>query len=158
MESRTGVIEPSAGLGAGEPIGEYATYPEAQEVVDRLSDAGFPVERVRIIGTGMYSLEQVTGRLTKGRAALAGAASGAWFGLLIGLLFSLFAIGATWLAVLAGSLLIGAVWGALFGFLAHWASRGRRDFSSVSAVRARQYLVQVDVGHAAEAARLLGSR
>ena len=44
--------------------------------VDRLSDDGFPVEHVRIVGTGLHSVEQVTGRLTKGRAALGGAAAG----------------------------------------------------------------------------------
>ena len=34
-------------------------YAHAQSTVDRLSDAGFPVEHVRIVG-------QVTGRLTTG--------------------------------------------------------------------------------------------
>ena len=56
---------------------EYTTYDEAQRMVDGLSDAGFPVERVRIIGHDMYSVEQVTGRLTKGRAALLGVGGGA---------------------------------------------------------------------------------
>ena len=74
---------------------EYTTYEEAQRLVDELSDAGFPVEHVRIVGHDFYSVEQVTGRLTKGRAALFGAGSGAWWGLLIGLLLTLFAAGAS---------------------------------------------------------------
>ena len=45
-------------------------YTEAERLVDRLSDAGFPVERVRIVGIDVYSVEQVTGRLTTARAAL----------------------------------------------------------------------------------------
>ena len=68
---------------------EYTTYEEAQRLVDGLSDAGFPVERVRIIGHDMNSVEQVTGRLTKGRAALLGAGGGAWWGLMIGLLLAI---------------------------------------------------------------------
>ena len=85
---------------------EYTTYEEAQRLVDGLSDAGFPVERVRIIGHDMYSVEQVTGRLTKGRAALLGAGGGAWWGLLIGLLLAIFAANASggsprWLSALS---------------------------------------------------------
>ena len=101
---------------------EYTTYDEAQRLVDGLSDAGFPVERVRIIGHDMYSVEQVTGRLTKGRAALPGAGGGAWWGLLIGLLLALFAANASGvITVLALGLVIGAIWGAVFGFVAQWA-------------------------------------
>ena len=89
---------------------EYNTYEEAQRLVDQLSDAGFPVQHVRIVGHDFHSVEQVTGRLTKGRAALLGAGSGAWFGLLIGLLLSLFAVGPGVLVALLGSVLIGGVW------------------------------------------------
>jgi Heat induced stress protein YflT domain len=49
---------------------EFGSYEEAQQLVDRLSDAGFPVD-LRIVGTGLRTVEQVTGRLTKGRAARA---------------------------------------------------------------------------------------
>ena len=47
-------------------------YAEAQALVDQLSDAGFPVERVRIVGTGLRSVEQVLGRMTTGKAAVRG--------------------------------------------------------------------------------------
>ena len=135
---------------------EFDTYEEAQQLVDRLSDRDFPVAHVRILGTGLHSLEQVTGRLTKARAAGCGAVSGAWFGLLIGLLFSIFTIGPAWLAVLLSSLVIGALWGTAFGFIAHLATGGRRDFSSVRALIAERYAVQVDAGYEAEAARVAG--
>jgi hypothetical protein len=139
-----------------EVLAEVPTYPEAQALVDRLSDAGFPVEQVRIVGTGLHSVEQVTGRLTTGRAALAGAGSGAWLGLFIGLLFGIFAVGPAWLTVLLTSVLIGAFWGALFGSTAHWASRGRRDFSSVQALQAASYQVQVAGSLATQAAGIIG--
>ena len=133
---------------------EFTSYDQAQRLVDRLSDAGFPVERVRIVGAGIRSVEQVTGRLTKGRAALAGAGTGAWFGLLIGLLFSIFTIGQAWLAVVLASLVVGAFWGAVFGFVAHWATRGRRDFASVKGLEAARYSVEVEAGYLAEAVRI----
>jgi heat induced stress protein YflT len=133
---------------------EYNTYEEAQRLVDRLSDAGFPVQHVRIVGHDFHSVEQVTGRLTKGRAALLGAGSGAWFGLLIGLLLSLFAVGPGVLMALLGSVLIGGLWGAAFGFAAHWATGGRRDFTSVTAMVAERYTVQVDPAYLDEATKI----
>jgi hypothetical protein len=135
---------------------EFGSYEEAQQLVDRLSDAGFPVEQVRIVGTGLRSVEQVTGRLTKGRAAAGGALTGAGFGLLIGLLFAVFVIGPFGLGVVLSSMIFGALWGAVIGFVAHWATRGRRDFSSVRGLEAESYAVQVDAGNEDEAARVAG--
>ena len=60
------------------------------------------------------------------------------------------------LAVLLSSLVIGALWGSAFGFIAHWATGGRRDFSSVRALIAERYAVQVDAGYEAEATRVAG--
>ncbi|WP_245839091.1 general stress protein [Nocardia donostiensis] len=137
-------------------IASFGDYLAAQQLVDRMSDAGFPVEYVRIVGDGVRTVEQVTGRMTNGRAALAGAASGAWFGLLIGLLFGLFTTGpVAWVWVIVGTTIIGAVWGAIFGFVAHWSSGGQRDFSSVRTLEAQRYDVYVDEEHAAEAARFV---
>lgn len=145
----------SAGARESLVLREYTTYEEAQRLVDGLSDAGFPLERVRIIGHDMYSVEQVTGRLTKGRAALLGAGGGAWWGLLIGLLLAIFAVSASaMLAAIGLGLVIGAFWGAVFGFVAHWATGGRRDFSSVNDLLARRYTVEVDAGYLDEAAKI----
>jgi hypothetical protein len=130
----------------------FTDYLDAQRLVDQMSDDGFPVEHVRIVGDGVRTVEQVTGRMTRGRAALMGAAGGAWLGLFIGLLFGLFAVGPAWLWVLLVSLLIGAVWGALFGFLAHWSTRGQRDFASIMTLQAQRYDVYVDAAHASQAA------
>ena len=135
---------------------EFGSYEEAQQLVDRLSDTGFPVEQVRIVGTGLRSVEQVTGRLTKGRAAAGGALTGAGFGLLIGLLFADFVIGPFWLGVVLSSVIFGALWGAVIGVVGHWATRGRRDFSSVRGLEAESYAVQVDAGYEDEAARAAG--
>ena len=98
-------------------VGSYSNYADAQQAVDRLSDASFPVEHVQIVGRDLMIVEDVTGRLTKARAALVGAGSGAWFGLFIGLLVGLFTTGPEWLGLVLGGVLIGAFWGAVFGVL-----------------------------------------
>lgn len=137
-------------------LGEFPTYAGAEQVVDRLSDNGFPVEHVRIVGNGLRSVEYVSGRLTTGRAALAGAAGGAWFGVLIGFLLGLFTTGSAWFGLLLASTAFGAVWGGTLGFLAQWATRGRRDFASVKGLEAAQYAVSVDASHADDAVRAAG--
>jgi hypothetical protein len=76
---------------------------------------GFPVQRVAI-GRDLQLVEQVTGRMNYGQAALRGAAQGAVLGLLL-----------------------------------HAMTGGRRDFASVSGMRASRRHLQVDD----EAARLL---
>ena len=135
-------------------LAKFDDYASARALVDKLSDAGFEVRRLRIVGNDLHSVEQVTGRLTVGRAAMLGAVSGAWFGVLIGLFFGLFSPGVVWISVLLAGLLIGAGWGAIFGAVAHWTTRGRRDFTSVKVFEASSYTVMVESAHAAEAARL----
>ena len=107
-----------------------------------------------IVGTDLRLVESVLGRLTTGRAALAGAASGAWFGLFIGLLFGIFS-NSNWFAVLIVCIVIGAIWGAIFGAIAHAATRGRRDFTSMSSLQAKEYAVNVSTEHADQARQLL---
>jgi hypothetical protein len=137
-------------------VATYATYRQAEAAVDRLSDAGFPVEGVGIVGRGLTTVEVVTGRLTKGRAALAGLAAGAWTGLLVGLLLGLFVPGVAWFGLMVSALVLGAVWGTVIGFVGHLLTGGRRDFSSEQGLRAASYDVTVDGLRAPEAGRLLG--
>jgi hypothetical protein len=120
-------------------VASYDDYLEAQRAVDRLSDDGFPVEHLDIVGSDLRLVERVTGRLTKGRAAAAGAASGAWTGLLVGLLLGLFINHVSWLGVVLTAIALGAVWGAVLGFAAHAATRGARDFSSIRSFVASRY-------------------
>jgi hypothetical protein len=140
-------------------IAMFEDYRDAERAVDELSDRGFPVERVSIVGRDLKLVEQVTGRMTLGRSALQGALSGAIVGALIGWLFTVFnwfdpVVARGWL-ILDG-LWFGAVVGALFGLLAHALTRGRRDFVSMTGMRAERYDVMVDEAVADEAAGLLG--
>lgn len=148
-------VVPETGLGQV-TLASFRDYTGAQRLVDQLSDAGFPVSGLRIVGTGVRTVERVTGRITNGRAAGLGALTGAWLGLLVGLLFGIFAVGPVWFAALGSGLVLGALWGALFGFLAHWASDGGRDFTSVSEVQAENYDVEVDADLAERARQTLG--
>ena len=151
------VAPPSAvGIPAGSTrptvtIATYDNYTDAQRLVDYLSDNKFPVEHSSIVGTDLRLVEKVIGRLTTGRAAVAGLASGAWFGLFIGLLLGIFT-SSNWFAVILVTLAIGAAWGAIFGAIAHAATGGRRDFTSRSQLQASQYAVTVDAEYA-DAAR-----
>jgi hypothetical protein len=135
-------------------VATYPDYPSAQRAVDYLSDNKFPVERTAIVGTDLRLVESVLGRLTTGRAALAGAASGAWFGLFIGLLFGIFS-NSNWIAVMVVCIVIGAIWGAIFGAIAHATTGGRRDFASRSSLQASQYAVIADAEVAEQARQLL---
>lgn len=131
-------------------LATYQRYLDAQRLVDKLSDEGFAVEHVRIIGRGLHSVEQVVGRMTTGKAAAMGAASGAWFGLFIGLLLSLFTPGPWWQPLLL-AVVLGVIWGALLGAGGQAATGGRRDFNSIQRMEADTYEVEVSTTHAAEA-------
>lgn len=74
----------------------------------------------------------------------------------VSLLFALFVVGPAGWSMVLWSLVFGAVFGAVLGFLGHWATRGRRDFSSDSGLQAETYEVQVDGAHADEAFRVPG--
>lgn len=133
-------------------VGSFPTYEGAQRAVDFLADNEFPVEHIAIIGSDLRMVETVLGRLTRGRAALAGAGSGAWFGLLIGLLLSLFTSKHTaTLPLILGGIGYGAIFGAVFGFIAHSLSGGHRDFTSRSQIVASRYDVVADAEVAEDA-------
>lgn len=149
--------KPPARGGERRTVATYSSYREAERAVDRLSDQGFAVERVAIVGTGLRYVEQVAGRMTTGRAALAGIGQGAMIGLLFALLFGLFFTGPGFLGLLVYALVAGALFGAVFGALGHAMLGGRRDFASTAGTEADQYEVQVDVSVADEAERLLAA-
>ncbi|GAA5180476.1 hypothetical protein GCM10023322_12860 [Rugosimonospora acidiphila] len=137
-------------------VARYDDYAAAQAAVNRLSEDGVPVAALSIVGSELQLVEKITGRLTKARAALSGAGTGAWFGLFVGILLDLFASRHRWLAMPAAGLLAGAVWGAVFGFLAHAVTRGRRDFSAVRSLAAAHYDVIATGGQAERARIMLG--
>jgi hypothetical protein len=161
MRNAGGPPQRDPGTRARRAVASFEDYAEAQRAVDLLSDQGFPVERVSIVGSGLRYVEQVTGRLTTGRAALLGAlqgaALGALFGLVFGLIFTIDPNPAILLLVLYG-LVAGAIVGALFGALSHAATGGARDFSSVSGMQAERYELLADDDVAGRAEEILRSQ
>ena len=141
-------------LPKGDILGTYETYLEAQAVVDRLSKADFEVKQLAIVGNDLKTVERVTGKLSYGRAAIAGAASGAWIGLFLGLVLVVF-LASTNFAFLAAAALIGAGFGMLFGIVSYAIGRRRRDFTSTHQVLASNYQVIIAPALTAKARELL---
>jgi hypothetical protein len=141
-------------LPKGDVLGTYESYLEAQKVVDRLSKADLDVKQLTIVGNDLKTVEHVTGKLSYGRAALGGAASGAWFGLFIGLVLFIFSPVPNF-ALVAAAALIGAGSGMLFGIATYALGRRRRDFTSTHQVLASNYQVIVDPSLTAKAQEVL---
>lgn len=140
----------------GWPIGSYSTYEEAQRAVDHLADQEFPVQEVTIVGVDLMLVERVTGRLSWGRVLGGGAASGAWFGLFVGLIMGMFAQqGASWIGPVLVGLGTGVVFGLIFAAVGYASTKGRRDFSSASQLVAGRYDVLSQPSHAEHGRDLL---
>lgn len=126
----------------GTEVASYRTYLEASNAVDYLSDNGFDVKSITIVGSDLHMVERVTGRLTMGKVAASGAGSGALWGTFMGLMMS-FAMtsgqaGMPWVFIgMAG----GAIFGVLMSAILYAMTGGRRDFTSQSQVVASRYAV-----------------
>ena len=138
----------------GEVLGTYDTYLEAQHVVDKLAKADFDVRQLSIIGSDLKTIERVTGKLTYGRSALAGAATGAWLGLFAGSLLFLFTSSPN-LPYAFAVILLGAGFGMLFGIVSYAINRRRRDYTSTHQVIATSYQVIAPAGVLVRAQELL---
>jgi hypothetical protein len=124
----------------------------AQQAVERLIAAGFPADRISIVGKDLQSEVRITGFVTTGDIAGPSAATGAWVGGLFGVLAGtalLFVPGAGPVIVLgplvAGT--IGAAQGALLGgavgaILGHFVAKQHLP-KYESLVRAGKQLVVV---------------
>jgi len=149
---------PIGGLTLDYPLslGTYDKYADAQKAVDYLSDHEFAVENCMIVGTDLKQVERVTGRLTRGRVAGAGALSGMWMGLFVGLIFAMFDSNSTTLTVLL-TVAFGAMFGLVWAVIGYAATKGRRDFTSVSQVVATRYELLVEHKFAEQARALLAN-
>lgn len=168
MESNEHLDRYSSGVDEGDRSPHHAStinyrvltsvrsYSEAQHIVDTLSDADFPVENVRIVGLGLESVEQVTGRKTTWTAAWQGALYGAWMGVFFGLLFLFFAPVVAW-RVLLTAVALGLLFGGIAGAFEHGIQRGRRDFSSFATTRASRYEIHIVAGLVDDASRILNT-
>lgn len=139
----------------GWPVGSYDKYEDAQRAVDHLADNNFPVEEVTIVGVDLMLVERVTGRLSWGRVLGTGAASGAWFGLFVGLLLSFFDPTRTPFYPILVGLIAGVLFGLVFAAVGYMSTRGRRDFQSASQLVAGRYDVLCQPRNAEKARDLI---
>lgn len=153
-QNRPGFTQSSLTLDFPMSLGVFEKYDQAQRAVDYLSDHEFPVQNCMIVGTDLKQVERVTGRLTTGRVAMGGALSGLWLGLFVGLIFALFGTG-NLTAMVLSTALFGALFGLIWALIGYAATKGRRDFTSVSQVVATRYEVLVEHKHAQVGRELL---
>ncbi|MGH3145808.1 MAG: general stress protein [Rubrobacter sp.] len=143
-------------------VASYDSYADAQAAVDYLSDEKFPVDRLSIVAEDLRFVEQVTGRVGYGRAALSGLSSGAAVGALFGFVFGFFSLVeplVSGLALALYGLIFGAIVGLVLGLASHAATGGQRDFASVGRMQAGHYdVVAADEEVAGEASRRLSRR
>ena len=133
------VMDPQ--MPTGTEVASYETYAQARAGVDFLSDAGFDVSAITIVGSDLHLVERVKGRLTIARASLSGASSGGLWGALGGMLMSAGQSAGgtgTWVA---GGIIVGALIGMALSALS-FIIRGRsRDLVSSQQVVAQRYAV-----------------
>lgn len=122
------------------PVATFRGYDSAADAVARIAGTGFPIEHITIVGCDLRVLEEVTGRMTPGRAAGMGAVTGAWFGALVSALVGIFAgsLGA-FLGLLLWSIILGAIFGAGLGVLAFFVVDRGRGFTSDREIVAGRY-------------------
>lgn len=142
---------------SGWPVGSFKTYAEAQRAVDQLSDQEFPVEKLAIVGVDLMKVENVTGRLTWPKVIGAGAASGLWMGLFMGLLLTLFTEPGSGWAIFLWALLIGAIFGIIFAAMGYAFTGGKRDFTSATAIVAGRYDVLCEPDAAPQARDMIAA-
>ena len=133
------VMDPQ--MPTGTEVASYQTYAQARAAVDFLSDSGFDVSSITIVGTDLHLVERVTGRLTIARASISGASSGALWGALAGMFMSAGQNAGGTGAWVVGGILVGALTGMALSALA-FIIRGRsRDLVSSQQVVALRYAV-----------------
>jgi hypothetical protein len=102
----------------GSAVADFKNYQEAVAYVERIILGEFPVTSIAIVGTNLKSVERVRTRISYGKVAVSGAATGSWLGLLI---YIVFGFGTTPpaetpepLFSLGSAILVGAGLGMLF--------------------------------------------
>ncbi|WP_191089297.1 general stress protein [Microbacterium radiodurans] len=130
---------------AGEKVAEFASYEGAQKAVSKLIAADIPAREIAIVGTGLRSVETVTGRLGYATAARTGAINGILLGLVFSLIF-VFGTPDAAIQLFLGVMLVGVAVGMATSLVMFALVRRRRDFASVTQVVADHYEVTVQSG------------
>jgi small basic protein len=143
-------------LPRGVVVASFETYEQAQAAISKMSGAEGDLSGLAIVGNDLKLVERITGRLTWGKVALAGAMRGLGFGAFIGLVYLLLvpeAIGSVLLFPL-----LGLAFGILLGVVTHSMTRRKRDYASVQQVLAARYDVVAPQQSAGKAMHIIGQR
>ncbi|REC97364.1 hypothetical protein DEU35_3134 [Microbacterium sp. AG157] len=126
----------------GEKIASFPTYEQAQKAVSSLIAGEVPARDIAIVGSGLRSIERITGRLGYATAARSGALNGLMLGLLFAFIFVL-GMPTVQISAFIGVLLVGMALGMILSIGTYSIVRRRRDFASVMQVAADHYDVCV---------------
>ncbi|MDR1851300.1 MAG: hypothetical protein LBR21_01410 [Propionibacteriaceae bacterium] len=135
-------------------VGLFATYEEAQKVVDFLAEKNFPVENLAIVGTDLKSVERVVGKRNWGTVLLSGLSQGVMTGLMVALLMWVVFPTMNFLVILLYAMVIGIVLGLVFAAISQLVGK-KRDFNSVSQIVAARYEVLCEHKFVAQAKDLI---
>ncbi|MEH6781406.1 MAG: general stress protein [Rhodoglobus sp.] len=142
----------------GDVLASFSSYTDAQEVINKLAKAEFDVKGIAIVGRDLTTVEVVTARLSYGRAAIAGASTGAWLGLFFGLISTIISpITAQQIGIFFAAILTGAGIGMIFGVVNYSITRKRRDYAAASQLLAERYDIIISPDLTAKAHGVLGT-
>ena len=145
----------------GHIVGEYRTYSEASEVVNKLVANDFAATKISIVGYDPVLVERVRSKLGYGRVALAGSVTGFWLGLIFAILLG---VGFTQSPdgdisyqpqQFAAVLLVAAGIGMLVNILRFSFAKQKRGFLSTQMPVATRYQVVVPAEDAATASKAI---
>jgi Heat induced stress protein YflT domain len=139
-------------------VAAFADYTDALRTAEYLSDNGIPPGRVRIVGQGVRTAEQVAATMSIGRAGLLGAIQGAVIGALFGLLMGLtlgYEPDVTLPLLFLYGLFWGAILGGILGTLLYAGIGVRWTPAPLPGLAAERYEIVVDADVAAQAEQLL---
>ncbi|MCJ1706851.1 general stress protein [Microbacterium sp. VKM Ac-2923] len=139
----------------GEKVASFPTYEQAQKTVSSLIAGEVPARDIAIVGSGLRSIERITGKLGYATAARSGALNGLMLGLLFAFIFVLGTPTAQ-ISAFIGVLLVGMALGMLLSLGTYSIVRRRRDFASVMQVAADHYDVCVAATSVQKARGLIG--
>jgi len=139
----------------GEKIASFPTYEQAQKAVSSLIAGEVPARDIAIVGSGLRSIERITGRLGYATAARSGALNGLMLGLLFAFIFVL-GMPTVQISAFVGVLLVGMALGMILSLGTYSIVRRRRDFASVMQVAADHYDVCVAAASVHKARGIVG--
>lgn len=134
---------PNAGkVDVGETVASFSDYEKAQKAVASLLEADIPPRDIAIVGSGLRSVERITGKLGYVTAARSGLINGLLLGFAAAAMTAIFNP-ASPPQVYFGTVLVCMALGMALAFMSYLIMRKRRSFASVMAVVSEHYDVSV---------------